>query len=48
MIKVSKKYGQASAGLYAGKEKLYARHLGFLIPKASPLQASYDPLLCKV
>ena len=32
------KYGQ----LYAGKEKLYARHNGFIIPKASPLEASYD------
>ena len=37
------KYGQA----YASKEKLYARHRGFIIPKASPLEASYDSLLCK-
>ena len=28
--------------MYAGEEKLYARHRGFLIPKASPLEASYD------
>ena len=33
---------------YAGKEKLYARHRGFMIPKASPLEASYDLLSYKV
>ena len=38
------KYGQ----LYASKEKLYARQNGFMIPKASPLEASYDLLLYKV
>ena len=35
--KYAEKYGQA----YAGREKLYARHRGFIIPKASPLEASY-------
>ena len=39
----AEKYGQ----VYAGKEKLYARHHGFIIPKASPFEASYDSLLCK-
>ena len=38
------KYGQR----YAGKEKLYARHRGFIIPKASPLQASNDSVFCNV
>ena len=32
---------------YASKEILYSRHRGFMIPKASPLEASYDSLLCK-
>ena len=39
----AEKYGKT----YASKEKLYARHRGFLIPKASPLEASYYSLLCK-
>ena len=30
---------------YASREKLYDQHLAFLIPKASPLEASYDLLL---
>ena len=33
---------------YASKEKLWTRHRGFMIPKASPLEVSYDSLLCKV
>ena len=33
---------------YASKEKLWVFHRGFLIPKASPLEARYDSILCKV
>ena len=41
---IAGKYGP----MYASKEKLYGRHHGFLIPKASPLEASYGFLLRKV
>ena len=37
------KFGQ----LYAGKEKLYSQKAAFMIPKASPLKASYDLVSCK-
>ena len=48
VINVRDKYAIKYGQRYAGKEKLYARHRGFIIPKASPLQASYDSLICDI